>query len=163
MTMDWLTADWVAAIATVLSVLVAIIWGVVTLRNSLSQLTTDFEERRYADLDRLHFELLRMRIENPDLAPPRFSQKAGGAQAEAAKREYGCLVWSFIESVVDYCDRSERDMGAWAPAVAYESSAYRSWLTPENLKRFEPNFLHRVEGLVSRYHAHLGGPPQLES
>jgi len=67
MTMDWPSADWVAAIAAVLSVLVAIVWGVVTLRNSLSQLTTNFEERRYSDLDRLHFELLRMRSEIPIL------------------------------------------------------------------------------------------------
>jgi hypothetical protein len=153
---SWLTADWVAAIAALLAVFVPLIWGLFTLRKSVRQISIDFEQRHYAELDRLHFELLRMRIENPDLAYPEFSRPAVGAPAESARREYGCLVWSFIESVLDYCDKPGRNFGAWAPAVAYESSAYRSWLTPGNLARFEPNFLARVERLIADYNAEHG-------
>ncbi len=128
------------------------------LARSIQQISTDLAERHYAELDRLHFELLRMRIANPELAPEAFSQPQDQDVASAvARREYGCLVWSLIESIIDYCDKPGRNLNAWAPAVEYESNAYRNWLTPENLKRFEPGFVRRVDDLIAGYHAEQHG------
>jgi hypothetical protein len=128
------------------------------LAQSIGRLSTDLAERHYAELDRLHFELLRMRIVNPQLAPKAFVQTDNeDADLAEARREYGCLVWSLIESIIDYCDKPGRNLNAWGPCVEYESTAYRAWLTPENLKRFEPGFVGRVDRLIATYHAEIEG------
>jgi hypothetical protein len=145
--MGWVDlSQWIAALAAVASVIAAL----VALRSSVRQLSASIAEARYAELDKFYFELLRMRIENPELAPSPFATRSKRSPCDGPMNEYACLVWCFVESVIDYCDQPGRNLSAWGPAVRHEATAYRSWLTAGNLERFRPGFSDRVSDFIAR-------------
>jgi hypothetical protein len=142
--MSWSdAAAWVAAFAAVIGTAIA----VSTLRSSMKALTASFEESRYAQLDNLYLELQKMRIERPELAGRR--PVDAPPEGAVAWDNYACMVWCFIESVVDYCETPGRNIRAWLPAVAYESVKYREFWTEENVARFHPGFQTRVANAIS--------------
>ncbi|MEQ1882787.1 MAG: hypothetical protein ABL878_17670 [Burkholderiales bacterium] len=146
--MSWdVVAQWIAALAAAAT----LVWSHLTLRTSIRGLSTTIEESRYSQLDTTYLELLRTRVEHPVLAGPR---PEGPHDVQIALDNYACMIWNFIESVLDYCDRPGRNFSAWAPAVEYESGVYASWLSGENLNRYDPEFKGRVEKMVLSVAAH---------
>lgn len=147
--MDWETV--VAAIGIVAAVC-GLAWEIHLLRRGL-------EDASYGELDQLYYDLLKIRIERPELADPPSPDTAKTLPPgeAAAHQAYGCMVWNFIETVVDRCDRSSRNFAAWGPAVEYESRQFASWLMGANRLRYSPDFDERVARVVRRVQAARAG------
>lgn len=143
--MNWETV--VAAVGIVAAVC-GLAWEIHALRRGL-------EDASYGELDQLYYDLLRLRIERPELADPPDLETAKTLppREAAAHQAYGCMVWNFIETVVDRCDRSARNFRAWGPAVEYESKRYGSWLNGANRLRYSPDFTERVAQIAKRVEA----------
>lgn len=123
-------------------------WEIHSLRRGL-------DDASYRELDQLYYDLLRLRIERPELASPPDARTAALIPKEqlAAHDAYGCMVWNFIETVIDRCGAPGRNFEAWGPAVEYESKRYAFWMEGENRLRYSPNFEERLARIVRRVEA----------
>lgn len=151
--------EWIAVGGVIISML-ALAWQAYSLRAS-------FDEADYTELDRLYLEVLRMRVERPDLAPA-FDDRANApgrgsehdpALDAVARDNYAFIVWNLIETIIDRCEKPGRNFSAWGPIVEYESGCYSHWLQGENLKRFRPGFPQRVQAVIELVRREREGRP----
>ena len=148
-TVDWWTEAGVIATA------LGSIGIVLTLFYSAYIFTTTLREGYYAELDRVYFDLLKIALERPYLrapTPPTDPIKASEYDA------YAFMVWNFLETVVDRCERASpllRD--TWYPVVATESALHRAWFdVRENRTRFKERFCRFID---TRYPPPKGKKP----
>jgi hypothetical protein len=118
---------------------------ILTLFYSAWTFATTLRENYYAELDRVYFELLKIGLERPYLlaSPP---------PADAAKAKeydaYAFMVWNFVETVVDRCERTSNRLlrETWYPVVATENAIHRAWFDlPENRSKFKERFRRFIE------------------
>jgi hypothetical protein len=127
---------------------------VLTLFYSAYSFTTTLRESYYAELDRVYFELLRIALERPYLrasSPPTDPLKASEYDA------YAFMVWNFLETVVDRCERASPVLReTWYPVVATECALHRAWFDAlENRPKFKDRFRRFID---TRYP--LAPPPE---
>jgi hypothetical protein len=116
---------------------------VLSLFYSAYSFSTTLREGYYAELDRIYFELLKIGLERPYLrapTPPTDSARASEYDA------YAFMVWNFLETVVDRCDRVSLLRETWYPVVATESALHRAWfdVSPNRLK-FKDRFCRFID------------------
>ena len=112
---------------------------VLTLFYSAYSFSRTLRESYYAELDRVYFDLLKIALERPYLrAPTPPTDPAKASEYEA----YAFMVWNFLETVVDRCERAAPILReTWYPVVATESALHRAWFdTKENRTKFKHRF-----------------------
>jgi hypothetical protein len=127
---------------------------ILTLVYSAWTFATTLREGYYTELDRVYFDLLKIRVERPHLLSCRAScpaaaplQPADPAQAREYDA-YAFMVWNFLETVVDRCEgASNRHLReTWYPVVATENALHRAWFDmPENRRKFKERFCRFIE------------------
>ena len=129
---------------------------VLTLFYSAWSFRTTLREGYYAELDRVYFELLKIGLERPYLrAPLPPADPARASEYEA----YAFMVWNFLETVVDRCDRVSTLRETWYPVVATECARHRAWFdVPENRPKFKDRFCRFIDERYPR----KGGAPRSE-
>src|SRR5574337_277446 len=108
--------------------LIALIYSIHAFRRSLQIL-------HYTELDRMYFDLLRLGIEKPHLRIP------DAARTPAEEQEYNSyafMVWNFLETIHDRCERDQNLCATWYPALDAEDRLHRAWFDrPENRGKFK--------------------------
>jgi hypothetical protein len=116
---------------------------VLTFFYSAYSFSTTLREGYYAELDRIYFELLKIGLERPYLrAPTSPTDPARASEYDA----YAFMVWNFLETVVDRCDRVTILRETWYPVVATEGALHRAWFDlPENRRKFKARFCRFID------------------
>jgi hypothetical protein len=116
---------------------------VLTLFYSAYSFSTALREGYYAELDRVYFELLKIGLERPYLrAPTSPTDPARASEYDA----YAFMVWNFLETVVDRCDRVSMLRETWYPVVATEGALHRAWFDlAENRRKFKARFCRFID------------------
>jgi len=116
---------------------------VLSLFYSAYSFSTTLREGYYAELDRIYFELLKIGLERPYLrAPTPPTDPARASEYDA----YAFMVWNFLETVVDRCDRVSLLRETWYPVVATESALHRGWFDmPKNRLKFKDRFCRFID------------------
>ena len=126
MAIPWTTlVETVAAAITALSLVVAVFALWFSRRHHVDAIN-NFEKTLkvayYAELDRMYFDLVAMRVGKPHLWGG--STKPTGKQA-IEYEHYRFLVWNYLETVFDRCiaerdDKQEDDLrNTWEPALKF--------------------------------------------
>ena len=116
---------------------------VLSLFYSAYSFSTTLREGYYAELDRIYFELLKIGLERTYLrAPTPPTDPARASEYDA----YAFMVWNFLETVVDRCDRVSILRETWYPVVATECALHRAWFdAPENRLKFKDRFCRFID------------------
>lgn len=122
---------------------------ILTLCYSAWTFATTLREGYYTELDRVYFDLLKIRVERPHLLARPLASPQPADPAKASEYDaYAFMVWNFLETVVDRCEgASNRHLReTWYPVVAAENSLHRAWFDmPENRRKFKERFCRFIE------------------
>jgi hypothetical protein len=130
--------------ANVIATALGSIGIVLTLFYSAYSFTTTLRESYYAELDRVYFDLLKIALERPYLrAPTPPTEPAKASEYDA----YAFMVWNFLETVVDRCERASPVLReTWYPVVATEGALHRAWFdAPANRAKFKDRFCRFID------------------
>ena len=151
---DWTLANW-AELATANSTPLTLISVIIAaaafyftryqhtaaLRNFNETLKSNY----YAELDRMYFDLISMRI-----GKAHFSGNPKDIRGQVQRQEYqeyGFLVWNFLETVYDRCiapaeqGKGHEDLECtWRPAFDHEMQTHRAWFEERHHARFKEPF-----------------------
>lgn len=121
---------------------IASIMAIAALIYSMTSFTKSLRTSNYTELDSMYFELLRIALDKPHLINP----AAAATRSEEQRLEYDTyafMVWNFLETIVDRCERDTRLCSTWYPVIDVENRMHRGWFDrPENKHRFKDAF-HR--------------------
>lgn len=101
----------------------------------------------YSEIDKMYFDLLKMRLGNPHL------RKKASRRDEPEHYEdyeiYAYMMWNFLESVHDRCERDEVPdpilCHTWYPVFELEFGRHSAWMFSEDNERmFKANFVEWV-------------------
>lgn len=113
--------------------------------NNSEDFVKSLVDTRYDALDRLYFDLLKERRER--------AYRPGSA---AADDPFPLMVWNFIESITDKCQKDlSGDLSrTWSPVMAIEARRYGAWLQQgngglANAAHFKRDFFALAKALVS--------------
>jgi hypothetical protein len=111
-------------------------------------------DSRYDAMDRLYFDLLRERRERSYTPAP---SPDGAAHALENVDPYPLMVWNFIETIVDKCEKdpSGELMRTWAPLISAEAINFGDWMLesgedgkPRHSAYFKNDFVLLANALV---------------
>lgn len=118
---------------------------IVTLCYSVWSFRTTLRDSYYAELDRVYFDLLKIRLERPDLMGfPSTPDPAKAREYDA----YAFMVWNFVETVFDRCQgwSKRRLRDTWYPVIAEENARHRAWFDhTDNRRKFKANFCQFID------------------
>lgn len=93
----------------------------------------------YAELDRIYFDLLKLRVEHPDVVAA-----DGGASTEKQRR-YSYMIWTLLETIFDRARESELLQLTWQPIIRTEGRAHIAYLADnKNRDAFQIGFLQFI-------------------
>lgn len=100
-------------------------------------------EQRYADLDSLYLEALKIGLEHPKLRNSKYTHnyKVSFKNEDDLSRYecYAYIVWNICETIYDRRDTALFE--TWKPVVVAENKLHRSWFeNPENHHKFKERF-----------------------
>lgn len=122
-------------IASILA-MVALLYTIVSFRNSLKTM-------HYTELDRMYFDLLRIGLEKPELANPKSLQTE---DQNVMYSVYCFMIWNFLEAIYDRCQSDCYLRKTWYPIVEAENLVHREWFDrPENRRKFKVAFHKFIE------------------
>lgn len=124
-------------------------------------------DARYDALDRLYFDLLRERRErrfpyHPEARERESAQGTGSEHPLWKVDPYPLMVWNFIETVVDKCEKdpSGELMDTWAPLISAEADNFGDFMQGESglkaRKYFKNDFMLLAQALVPASKKTLG-------
>ena len=97
----------------------------------------------YTEIDRMYFDLLRCALDRPYLID------TASARTEIQTKEYNLyafMVWNFLESIYDRCERDKRLRVTWYPVIDAENRLHRAWFDClDNRHKFKDEFRRFVE------------------
>lgn len=154
----WTLAD-TAELATTISAPLALISVIVaaaaflfTRRQHTAALRNFNETLRsayYAELDRMYFDLIAMRIGKPHFSGN--PADIAGREQRQEYEQYGFLVWNFLETVYDRCiapseeGRGHSDLACtWTPAFRHEMRTHREWFAERHHGQFKAQFCRYI-------------------
>lgn len=125
---------------------------VLTLFYTIWSFRTSMRDSYYAELDRIYFDLLRIRLERPELVDYPESPDASKAREYDA---YAFMVWNFAETVFDRSQgwgwSKRRLRETWYPVIAAEAERHRAWFDlPENRRNFKDAFCRFIDATFPR-------------
>lgn len=124
-------------IASIMAI-AALLYSMITFRNTL-------KISHYTELDRMYFDLLKVALERPHLIN---SVVPRNKDAQREYEIYAYMTWNFLEAIYDRCEREHRDKhlwDTWKPVFVDEIKLHGQWLSkPENKCRFKPAFCEFV-------------------
>jgi hypothetical protein len=124
--------DIVATLAVVLA-----LWGAY---RALREFSENLRELKYAEVDRLYFDLQRAALEYPEARHP----PAPGGDPDGRYDIYAGMVWAFLETVCDRCERDPVLKSTWSPVVTVEAQRHIDWLRQgDNAAVFKKPFRDR--------------------
>ena len=106
------------------------------------------QEQRYADLDRLYFDVLNVGLVNPKFRNKKFtSNYKDKFKDEDELQKYECyayIVWNFCETIYDR--KNSKLFRTWKPVIITENSIHREWFdNPENHGKFKTPFIEYIK------------------
>ncbi|MGZ9101155.1 MAG: hypothetical protein ACXW3O_15760 [Brevundimonas sp.] len=110
---------------------------------ALRDFSRSLRELKYSELDRLYFDLQRAALDYPAVHVP---VPPTGNPTDAQRRydTYALMVWAFVETVCDRCERDETLHTTWYPIVRVEKERHIAWLRrPENAALFKESFVKK--------------------
>jgi hypothetical protein len=126
------------ALASILAV-AALIYAMTTFKKSLNL-------AHYGELDRMYFDLLRIRLEYPNL---RDGPNPNGKES-ANYDDYAFMIWNFLEAIVDRCGEDDYLCKTWYPILRAEARRHKDWFDkPENSANFKCAFRKFVKKIVN--------------
>ena len=121
-----------------LAALLGVLLGIPALCYSIWSFRRSLETLNYGELDRMYFDLLRVACKNPELTDPTSLQTP---EQKARYNIYAFMVWNFLETIYDRCQRDSNLQKTWYPIVETESLLHREWFTQaENRQKFKRKF-----------------------
>lgn len=134
--MDWIgTIQWLATIAQGIGTVVALL----AVYSSNSEFRKQFRAETYSKLDAMYFNLQQLAMNDPRVAHPhRQTAEPGFSERYDV---YAFMVWNFIETIYDLCDKKDDLPKTWALIVEREARLHRDWFcAASNFSSFKPEF-----------------------
>jgi len=129
------SAMWIGVQA--LAALLGTLLGIPVLCYYFWSFRRSLEALHYGELDRLYFDLLKIAYENPEFITPKCLQKQQAAKYDI----YAFMVWNFLETIYDRCQRDVNLQKTWYPIIETESQLHREWFSQaENRQKFKHEF-----------------------
>ncbi|MEK7321599.1 MAG: hypothetical protein AABZ84_00795 [Pseudomonadota bacterium] len=126
--------DAVAAIAQGLASIMAIAALIISMTSFKQSLKTS----HYTELDRMYFDLLKIALERPHVTNPNADRTEG---QKLEYEIYAYMVWNFLETIYDRCERDKHLWDTWLPVLKAENGLHGHWLSePQNQCKFKPVF-----------------------
>ena len=112
--------------------------GLIALIYSIRSFRKALEASHYAELDRIYAELLTKAIDKPYLRQP----QAIGDPGQAMEYDtYAFMVWNFLETIVDRCEKDKALCATWYPIIDAENRIHREWFDrPQHRTKFKAEF-----------------------
>ncbi|MFZ5491551.1 MAG: hypothetical protein ACOY6E_03485 [Pseudomonadota bacterium] len=127
------TAGVVSAMAAVL----ALLHAARSVRQSVANL-------HYTELDSIYLDLLKLAIDRPYLRQPDaiYRNPLAKTHQEREYDVYARMIWTFLETVADRCDKDKSLSDTWYPVIQDEGVVHRDWIRQEPMG-FSVNFYRR--------------------
>lgn len=129
----WAAVGAIAQGVASLLAIAALLYSMITFRKSLKL-------SNYAEMDRMYFDLLNLRLEKAHLQ----GQQATNA-SDQNRREYenyAFMVWNFLETIHDRCERDKALCDTWFPILKHEGLLHKEWFErPDSALKFKPQFV----------------------
>ena len=132
----------VGDVATAAAFLVAL-WSAL---RALGDFSKQLQEVKYSELDRLYFDLQRAALDYPggSVPPPETGKDERSAEDRARYRIYAGMVWNFLETVEDRCNKDPALELTWYPVLLIEKRRHMAWMRdPANAGLFKESFRKR--------------------
>ncbi len=105
----------------------------------------------YSELDRIYFDLLKMRVEHPEVVgPPRVRHGAlGETQEDIVEKQthYSYMIWTLLETIYDRAQESKMLQLTWQPIIRTEGEEHIAYIAnKENRGAFQIGFLRFIRG-----------------
>jgi len=117
--------------------------SLVSLAISLYVYRAGSREQRYADLDTLYLELLRIGIDHPRFRDPQYTHDYKKMFKDEDERHayecYAFIAWNICETIFDHRDSPLFE--TWKPNLLAENNLHRKWFDdPQNQNKFKLKF-----------------------
>lgn len=110
---------------------------------ALRDFSSSLRELKYSELDRLYFDIQRAALDYPAVRVP-VPPTDDPTDAQRRYDTYALMVWAFVETVCDRCERDKHLRTTWQPIVLVEKERHIAWLRrPENAALFKESFVKR--------------------
>jgi hypothetical protein len=109
----------------------AVLYSITTFSRSL-------RISHYTEVDRLYFELLKLRFGRPHVLQPALAKSP---EQQVDYDTYAFMVWNFLETIYDRCESDHTLWDTWHPILLEEAKAHHTWfLDPKNQGKFKRGF-----------------------
>ncbi|MEY3002058.1 MAG: hypothetical protein RLZZ428_433 [Pseudomonadota bacterium] len=101
----------------------------------------------YGEIDKMYFEILKESMSKPYLSHGDHKR----SKSEKAEYEiYAFIVWNFLESIYDRCEKDPILKETWYPILKVEGEKHKSWIAlEENKVKFKEAFLDYIQNNIS--------------
>lgn len=107
------------------------------------EFSKSLQEIKYAELDRLYFDLQRAALDYPtaSVPPPLEGEDTRSDKDQRRYDIYAGMVWNLVETVDDRCDRDPHLKRTWFPVLEVEKKRHWAWFRkPQNAALFKEEF-----------------------
>ena len=141
---DWTAIAALAQVGTLIAIPVSV-WLYDLSRKREEQSRQDSWEQFYAILDEQYLEILKIIVEKPHLAD---QAQVRDPLQDTEYSAFAFIVWNFIESIFDYCEKDESLRESWHHILVLESKRHLDWFNcPQNRAAFKARFADYIDQL----------------
>lgn len=108
-----------------------IVIAVFSIIPNLQSMAETSRSVHYSELDSMYLQILTMAVNEPHLRRPKELDSVEIVQAEQYET-YAFIVWNFIETIHDRCEKGSELRATWAPAIDAEHGLHREWFVRES-------------------------------
>lgn len=120
--------DFVSIGAFIATVFIAIF----SIIPNLQSMAETSRSAHYSELDTMYLQILSMALDKPYLRCPNSLNPFEPEQKEQYET-YAFIVWNFLETIHDRCQKDKELSATWAPVVAAEHELHRQWFERETI------------------------------
>jgi hypothetical protein len=108
-----------------------IVIAVFSIIPNLQSMAETSRSVHYSELDSMYLQILTMAVTEPHLRRPNGLDAFEVDQAQQYET-YAFIVWNFIETIHDRCEKISELRATWAPAIDAEHRLHRDWFMRES-------------------------------
>lgn len=121
-----------ADVIAIFAIFATIALAIFSVMPTITSIAETSRSVHYSELDSIYNHLLELAVEHPFLRnPEKLESLDPSDERHLQYKTYAFMVWNFLETIHDRCERDKGLRGTWAPVIAAEFAIHHEWFWRE--------------------------------
>lgn len=121
-----------ADVIAIFAIFATIALAIFSVMPTITSIAETSRSAHYSELDSIYNHLLELAVEHPFLREPEKLENLEPTDERLSQyKTYAFMVWNFLETIHDRCEKDKGLRGTWAPVIAAEFDIHHRWFWKE--------------------------------